>query len=300
MARHAKKAPEIIDVPVNEEQFATATQAANALALANSQAAENANALASHLGYEGALTVGALEDEIRFYQRRTVEACLELGKRLLILKELTQHGEFRQRLDLLGINDRMARKFMSATLKFSNRTSKSVLTAAGTQTKLLELVILDDGEIEALESGDSVRGLTLDKIETMSVSELKAALRDAKGNAEATSRILADKNKKIDELAAAQRRIAKLPPDAEGEQIRKETIQLGYSAELGIRGALYQAFLTLQAHTENTGIDHREFMGCIVALIDHACVQLVNEFGLQVPTIDAVPAWITEDIEKKA
>ena len=41
--------------------------------------------LALSLGYEGALTVGALEDEIRFYQRRSVEDVLELGKRLLLL-----------------------------------------------------------------------------------------------------------------------------------------------------------------------------------------------------------------------
>lgn len=51
--------------------------------------------LATQLGYDGALTVGALEDEIRFYQMRTVEACMELGKRLLILKDKIAHMAFK-------------------------------------------------------------------------------------------------------------------------------------------------------------------------------------------------------------
>jgi len=163
---------------------------------------ENAQALAEQLGYEGSLSVGALEDGIRFYQRRSVEACLELGKRLLILKELTPHGEFKARVELLGIEESMARRFMTATLKFGNRASTHVLQAASTQTKLLELLVLDDGEIEALEAGESARGLTLDEIDTMSVKELRAALREAKEEGEAKERILADKNGKLDELTA--------------------------------------------------------------------------------------------------
>ncbi len=196
-------APEFI---AKDEAAPLEAQAAsiNQLAVLNQAANENATALASELGYDGSLTVGALEDEIRFYQRRTIEACLELGKRLLLLKELTPHGEFKQRIELLGIQYRMAAKFMAATLKFSKVNSSSLLTAAGTQTKLLELVMLDDGEIEALENGETVRGVTLDEIETMTVSELKKALRDARENDEAKARLLAEKNNKIDELSASK------------------------------------------------------------------------------------------------
>lgn len=201
MARKPAPAAKVVEADIDNEQLAADMIAANELALINSEKADNANALAEQLDYDGAMTVSGLEEEIRFYQRRTVEACLELGKRLLIFKELTPHGEFAIRTELLGISDRMSRKFMSATLKFSKRNSSSVLLAAGTQTKLLELVVLDDEEIDALESGESVRGLKLDTIETMSVSELKKALREAKANAEAQSRVMADKNAKIDELA---------------------------------------------------------------------------------------------------
>ena len=46
------------------------------------QAAQaNAVALAKELNYDGALSVAGLEDEIKFFQRLSVEAVLELGKR---------------------------------------------------------------------------------------------------------------------------------------------------------------------------------------------------------------------------
>jgi molybdopterin converting factor small subunit len=184
----------------NKERLDEAENATQELVRMNQEASENAHAVAEQLGYVGDLTVVALENEIRFYQRRTIEDCLELGKRLLILKELTLHGGFSQRLELLGISDRMAQKFMAATFKFANTNSSSLLRAAGNQTKMLELVVLDDGEIEALERGESVRGVKLDDIDTMSSSELKKALRDARADAEAKDQVLAEKNQKLDEL----------------------------------------------------------------------------------------------------
>lgn len=174
--------------------------------LALQEAEGNAQALAEQLGYKGSLTVGSLEDEIRFYQRRTVEACLELGARLLLLKELTPQGDFVQRIELLGINRRMGQRFMSATMRFGKSDTKSLLAAAGNQSKLLELVVLDDEEIAALEAGDSARGLTLDDIDTMSTTELRAALREAHEEQTATGRVLEEKNRKLDELAKKGRR----------------------------------------------------------------------------------------------
>lgn len=175
--------------------------------LALQEAEGNAKALAEHLGYEGSLTVGALEDEIRFYQRRTAEACIELGKRLLILKELTPRGEFTQKAELLGICRSSAYRFMQAAQKFANRPNLGRLTAAPESAgKFLELLILDDEEIAELDQGGSVLGIKLDDIDCMTASELKAALRESKEEQIATGRILEEKNKKLDELAKKGRR----------------------------------------------------------------------------------------------
>jgi hypothetical protein len=214
MARKPNALPEVSHPDIDQDQIAADHAKLNELAAMNRAASDNAHALASQLGYDGSLTVGALEDEIRFYQARSVEAVLELGKRLIILKELTPFGEFERRAELLGFSKRMYQQFMSATLKFSNAQSTALLKSAGTQTKLLELLVLDDGEIAALADGESARGLKLDDIETMSVRELKAALRAAQADATATDRVLEEKSKSITKL---QKEIAGKTIDPQAE-----------------------------------------------------------------------------------
>ena len=168
--------------------------------LAVSDHAYKIGVLATQFGYEGSLTVGALEDEIRFYQRRTVEACLELGKRLILLKEMTPHGEFKQRAEMLNINYRTANRFMTAAYKFSKSDNLSLLKAAGNQAKLLELLVLDDEEIQELNDGGSVSDITLDDIDRMTASELRKKLREAKADDEAKDKLLIGKDQKINKL----------------------------------------------------------------------------------------------------
>ena len=167
-----------------------------------SEHVQKLGALAIQLGYEGSLSLGALEDEVRFYQQRTVESCMEIGKRLLLIKEQTPHGEFNKRIEILNFTPRMAQKFMSAVLKFSKTNSNSLLQKAGNQTKLLELVMLDDDEIELLDQGGSIGDVNLDTIETMSVRELKKALREAKADNTTKDQLIQKKDQKINELDA--------------------------------------------------------------------------------------------------
>lgn len=175
--------------------------------IAISEHAQKLGVLATQLGYQGSLTVGALEDEIRFYQQRSVEAVMELGKRLLILKEMTPHGEFSKRIEMLGISKRTAQRFMSVVLKFSKTTSMSLLEKSGNGTKLLELMVLDDDDIEIIDAGGSIGDVDLDSIETMSVRELKKALREAKAenqqlkdSDQAKDQILQKKDQKLNDL----------------------------------------------------------------------------------------------------
>lgn len=103
---------------------------------------------------------------------------------------------------------------MAIARKFANSSTLTILNKANTQSKLLELLVLDDSEIEELEAGETVRGLDLDKIETMSVRELKAALREAQADAEATDRVLSDNQKSLTKL---QKKLAgkQIDPQAE-------------------------------------------------------------------------------------
>lgn len=167
--------------------------AQNELAVLEQQQAERVRGVALQIGYEGSLTVGALEDEIRFYQRRTVEAILETGKRLRVLKEMTPHGEFAKRVELLGFSYPTAARFMQA----AEKTAKSLkLRDLSDQVKngsaFLELVTHDDDELQALDR--------MDDVDRMSASQLRAKFRDLKAEKEAVEKVSASKNEQIDAL----------------------------------------------------------------------------------------------------
>jgi hypothetical protein len=196
---------------VNEELIRSDLTRIDQIPAMQARIDQNAIALAKDLAYDGALTVESLEEEIKFYQRRSVEAVLEMGKRLLLLKEVAGHGGFVTRIESLGIGERMAQRFMASTLKFSKASSTTLLTLPNlNQGKLLELLVLDDGEIEALNSGDEVRGIVLDDVDCMSVSELRRALRLAKADQDvklaAKDKLLADKSRRITELVEDKNR----------------------------------------------------------------------------------------------
>lgn len=240
---------------------------------------ENAQALAEQLGYEGSLTVGSLEDEIRFYQRRSVEAVLELGKRLLILRELTPHGEFSKRMEILGISQRLGQQFMAATAKFSNAKSTSLLKV-GTQTKLLELLVLDDGEIAALDAGESARGLTLDEVEIMTVSELRTALREAKDDGKAKERLIAEKNAKLDALATKKGRVKTEAPDEAIAGLRSELNGFAYAIECRLAGEVLPAIRAILDHHTLHGGDSNEILDGALRQVERMTNTVRLECGL--------------------
>lgn len=173
-----------------------ASQEANAQAA--TEAEKRSRELAHELGYQGSLSVGSLEDEIRFYQRRTVEACLETGKRLLLLKEVAPHGEFVQRVELLGFSTRSAQRFMQAAAKTAKSANLALLsTQVKNASAFLELVTHDDDVLESLTG--------LDDVDRMSASELRAALRQAKHDSDFNGQQL---QKERDRADKAEKKLA--------------------------------------------------------------------------------------------
>lgn len=155
-------------------------------------------AMAMELGYQGPLSVGALEDEIRFYQRRSVEALLECGKRLLLLKEVTPHGEFTQRVEMLGFHIKSAQRFMTAAAKTAKSEKLSFLsTQVKSASAFLELVTHDDDVLENLQE--------LDDIDRMSASQLRAALRQSEQDVKFSNEKRAKAEEHADQLEKASR-----------------------------------------------------------------------------------------------
>lgn len=151
-----------------------------ALTLAKAQHDSAVRAVAQQLGYQlpmDHIDTDLIQRDIAANMRRSVEACLEVGRGLRVLKVACEHGQFMARLGVLEIEASVARRFMEAATKFSKRASTHVLTAIGNQTKLFEMLVLDDEQIDELELTGQTGELALDDVATMSVKDLRAALR---------------------------------------------------------------------------------------------------------------------------
>ncbi|SEQ85242.1 hypothetical protein [Giesbergeria anulus] len=271
MARHTPT-PQVavvddrtIDLPLN------ATNPVDKLAILTMDASTKAKEVAHHMGYQGAMTVGALEDEIRFYQKRTVEAILETGKRLLILKELTPHGEFTQRVEMLGFAKTTAFRFMQAAAKTIKSSKLELLsTQVKSASAFLELVTHDDDVLESVAE--------LDDIDRLSASQLRAKVRELSGEKEAVEKLMVNKNTKIDQLEREKQLIQKLPPDEALEKTMKEATAITRDALGAIRGGLRQALQALNDAPDGTG--KTVFMAGLVGQVQADLNALREEFNL--------------------
>ena len=242
------------------------------------------NALAHSLGYQGSLTVGGLEDEIRFYQRRSVEALLECGKRLLLLKEITPHGEFKERVEELGFAERTAQRFMQAAAKVAKSATVAVLAGqVKNQKAFLEIVTHDD-------DADLERLAELDDIDRMSASQLRDALREIKEEAKAKDQLLEDKNKRIDKLHAAQQRIQSAPPDEVLADLKREATAMATEAEGMVLGRLRHALIALNNHGDERG-QQAVFMAGLLGQVQRQLNALREEFGLPAAGANTTPEW---------
>jgi hypothetical protein len=219
------------------------------------------------IGYEGSLTVGALEDEIRFYQRRTVEAILETGKRLLLLKEVVPHGEFEARTELLGFSLRTARRFMQAAFKTTKSAKLAVLsTQVKNGSAFLELVTHDDDELQALDG--------MDDVDRMSASQLRAKFRELEAEKTAVEKVLERKNQQIDQLQLIQ----VLPPDDLADKVRAQAKEVMLDALGAVRGGVRQALLAIKNGPDTPSKDVH--MAALVGELQAELNALREEFQL--------------------
>lgn len=243
--------------------------------------------------------------EARFYMAQSAEAMLEAGKRLVILKENEPHGDFSLIVtEQLGLAERTARLVMQAAVKYCSpqlEPKRQALAVLG-KTKLFELMTEDDEELAALAEGGTVAGMTLDEIDRMTSRELKAALRDAREDADAQRRLLSDKNDKIDDLnkkLQKQSRIAPPAPDVEAEKLRKEVTAIAFEAEAIITGKLREGFSVLTTYiTDNDAGDYPDaFMAGLLNQLQHSLDKVRENFNLEEFRTGSRPDWIDASLD---
>lgn len=302
--RKTLPAAEAVEISPNVLPVAQANaQAANALIALDAQAESRTIELAQRLGYTGNLSPDILEFGVAQHMHRTVEACLDTGRMLLLLKERVPHGDFQQRLDRLGVGSRAAQRLMQSCLKFSNASAPTHLVKAiGNQAKLIELLILDDDEIQELAEEGSTLGITLDDLASMSQKELRAALRKAREDLAAKDELVDLKNTKIDKLLAAKK--FKASPDS----IARNEAELAALDELhDCARALEPLFLRLGNALEALGTHPSPAMKTrcnqVAQLAAVRLADLVETWGLEVDLTQAMdlrPEWMKTPLDTAA
>lgn len=293
--------PEIIEPDLDEDRIHNAmtvmqdTESARQLAV--SQHAAAVRAVASQVGYQlpaDCTDPDIIQRDIAANMRRSVEACLEVGRGLAVLKQACEHGQFMARLDVLGIETRVAQRFILSAVKFSNAATSPHLTKAiGTQSKLFEMLVLDDEQIEELELTGQTGELKLDDIASMSVKELRAALREARKDEAANAEVMAEKNRLLDIERAKSKRMATIPPDEALGALRKEITAVANDARGAIVGQLRAGLVALQNHHEERADgDSVLWAAGVLGQLTKDLATLRDEFGIPDVSAADIPEWV--------
>ncbi len=273
----ASKEPVILDAVIAQD-----ISAANQLALITRETETRVRSVALQMGYQlpaDATDPDLIQRDIAANMRRSVEACLEVGRGLAVLKAACEHGNFVTRLDVLGVDKYVAARFMQSAAKFAKLPTSATLKAIGNQSKLFEMLVLDDEQIEELELTGQTGELSLDDVATMSVKELRAAVREVRAEKAAVDKVLADKNTAMDKLRAQVKRIATIPPDDALADLQREATSNMNDALGAIRGGLRAALIAMNNHGDERGM-HSVFMAGLVGQVAAELATLREEFNL--------------------
>lgn len=271
---------------------------------AQAEAAERSALVLKQYGDGLPFDLPRYEHVIRTHLSRSADEMLAAGRALLVVREHVPHGEWQEVLDRLGLEKGVAARMAKAALKFSGAnvpTSAHLIEAAGNKSKLFELLTLDDEEIKELNDGGTVAGLTLDKVQTLSVSELRKELREHQAEKDASNKLLEDKNAQIDrltkDLAAAKRRMKSEPPEEHIVKLRQEFVAEVTAVENTIRQALRDGIEKLrQAGMESGQVDLSQdnYAASALGMIRRAVDDLQAEFGLPELSGDDTPAYLKD------
>lgn len=172
----------------------------------------------------------------------------EMGRVLCWVRANEPAEEFVALLDQVGMEKRLAQKLMQTFRKFSAALTgeqRDRVLGLG-RSKLLELVALDDEELQELAEGESDLG-TIDEVDAMSTSELRAAIRREReqrfAEGEAKQKRLDDRNRRIDVL---ENELEKLQHGTKDERARAARAAERYAIEQ-VQGATLALLAQVEA-----------------------------------------------------
>jgi len=265
-------------------------QASEALTVVGARSQEVAERFGDGTPYERARVIS----EARFFMAQSAEAMLELGKRLIQIKENEPHGDFLEILEnRLGLSPRTAQQMMQAAVKYlapavTANARAPALLALG-KAKLLDLLAEPDEAIEALAEGGTVAGLDLDDMRAMTSRELRAALIEARKSAAAKDKVIAKKDAALNKLAeeAELRKALGSDDQATLDALRDVTV----SAELALAQLASSISGVLSSSpSEATATAARH----AAEYVAQRLADLINDHGISVDFVEMLtPHWLS-------
>ncbi|STP05691.1 hypothetical protein [Haemophilus parainfluenzae] len=253
------------------------------------------------------LTVGTLK-----VMREVKEAKKYKGLVTYIDGELTTVGSWEEFCKACGLTRQKVDEDLQNLSKFGEEfleTSQRLGLGYREMRKLRQLPEEARAEIvDADYSATTDKEELIEKIEDLTAQHakekeaLQAQLKRKSDDYEAQAKVLATKNERINhldlELAKKTKAIETQTPDQRGGALREVAAEISYKAEAVLRGQVFQAFEALTAHTESTGIDHKQFMSGVLAEYQLILSELKERFGLDdTPSGEALPEWAREDYQ---
>ena len=250
----------------------------------NNQLNESINEMAAHsaaiikqYGHDTPYSREHYLNKARGHIMRSAEEVLELGRCLIVMKEHEPQGEWLSILEDISIERTFAARTMQAAIKFAGASSsKNLIEAAKSKSKLFELMVLDDQQLEQLNDGETIAGINLDAIDKMPVSELRKALREAKEDIAAKDAVAQESSQKINELKTQIARIKKAPVDEHIKTMRAEITGLVSELDHDLRTNLWNAFEALR---ESEGDDFNNFCQLQLQELQSALDLLKEQFA---------------------
>ncbi len=286
------------DQPVIDGAMVALVADGQALALADQQHAAHVRAVAASVGYQlpvDCVDPDLIQRDVAANMRRTAEAMLQVGLGLVVLKEACRHGEFLARLAVLGFEPSVAQRYMQVARRLTNAaTSRHLLKAVESQSKLLELIVLDDEQLEEFALTGQTGELKLDAVAGMSVRELRKRIRELMLEKKADEERIAVKDRQRNDAEEQARGYKHLLPDEKVDALLAEAGKQVNEALGVINGKFRQALLALvELDQSAAGVkDFRPLAAGLAGQLQQSLTMLRDELLLTDIIGDGTPEWM--------
>lgn len=222
--------------------------------------------------------------EIRRGMVRSLETILDVGRRLLVMREHEPHGQWLPLLREIGLGEDHAQRMMAAAARIDSpqlaAPARKLLQSSGAPSKLFDLLTLDDAELEKIAGHET--DIDPDDIEQMTVSELRRKLRQTREDFQAREKLVERNAKRIGELEEKVARIPREKPDEKAKAMLLETGAAALAAAQELQH-LGNCCDTLIQHLIAASLDPADYQ----ARIEHHLRPLLEQLGETVIILDS-------------